>query len=69
MNELAAVQPLPKHVMSGERDDTWPVPQLDEMALRLGARRTVIEGAQHSPNTDRPLETAAALRDFWDAHS
>ncbi|WP_326610492.1 alpha/beta hydrolase [Streptomyces scopuliridis] len=69
VNELAAVQPLPKHVMSGERDDTWPVPQLDEMALRLGARRTVIEGAQHSPNTDRPLETAAALRDFWDAHS
>ncbi|MFE2635350.1 alpha/beta fold hydrolase [Streptomyces scopuliridis] len=69
VDELAAVQPLPKHVMSGERDDTWPVPQLDEMAVRLGARRTVIEGAQHSPNTDRPLETAAALRDFWDAHS
>ncbi|MEV6422123.1 alpha/beta hydrolase [Streptomyces sp. NPDC051662] len=66
--ELAAVQPLPKHVMSGERDDTWPVPLLDEMAGRLGARRTVIEGAQHSPNTDRPLETAAALRDFWDTH-
>ncbi|MFE3144145.1 alpha/beta fold hydrolase [Streptomyces scopuliridis] len=69
VDELAAVQPLPKHVMSGQRDDTWPVPQLDEMAVRLGARRTVIEGAQHSPNTDRPLETAAALRDFWDAHS
>ncbi|MER8068085.1 alpha/beta hydrolase [Streptomyces sp. NPDC094034] len=68
VDELAAVQPLPKHVMSGERDDTWPVPLLDEMALRLGARRTVIEGAQHSPNTDRPRETAAALRDFWDTH-
>lgn len=68
VDELAAVQPLPKHVMSGERDDTWPVPLLDEMAERLGARRTVIEGAQHSPNTDRPLETAAALRDFWNAH-
>ncbi|MFJ5115089.1 alpha/beta fold hydrolase [Streptomyces sp. NPDC088551] len=67
VDELAAVRPLPKHVMSGERDDTWPVPLLDEMAVRLGARRTVIEGAQHSPNTDRPRETAAALRDFWDA--
>ncbi|MFD7224234.1 alpha/beta fold hydrolase [Streptomyces sp. NPDC059892] len=68
VDELAAVQPLPKHVMSGERDDTWPVPLLDEMAVRLGARRTVIAGAQHSPNTDRPPETAAALKDFWDAH-
>ncbi|MEU2153911.1 alpha/beta hydrolase [Streptomyces sp. NPDC019396] len=62
--ELAAV-PLPKHVVSGEHDDTWPVPLIDEMAVRLGARRTVIEGAEHSPNTDRPLETAAALAGFW----
>ncbi|WP_046500382.1 alpha/beta fold hydrolase [Streptomyces odonnellii] len=66
--ELAAVQPLPKHVLSGERDDTWPLPLLDAMAERLKARRTVIAGAQHSPNTDRPLETAAALTDFWDGH-
>ncbi|MFF1957618.1 alpha/beta fold hydrolase [Streptomyces sp. NPDC058220] len=64
--ELAAVQPLPKHVVSGEQDDTWPVPLLDAMAERLGARRTVVGGAQHSPNTDRPQETAAALTDFWD---
>ncbi|MDX3852508.1 alpha/beta hydrolase [Streptomyces sp. AK02-01A] len=66
VDELAAVRPLPKHVLSGERDDTWPVPLLDAMAQRLGARRTVVTGAQHSPNTDRPLETAAALTDFWD---
>ncbi|GHF18510.1 alpha/beta fold hydrolase [Streptomyces fumanus] len=65
--ELAAV-PLPVHVLSGERDDTWPVPLLDDMAERLGARRTVIAGAEHSPNTDRPLPTAAALADFWDDH-
>lgn len=64
--ELAAVQPLPKHVMSGEHDDTWPVAWLDSMAVRLGARRTVITGAQHSPNTDRPAATAKALADFWD---
>lgn len=66
VDELAAVRPLPKHVLSGERDDTWPLPLLDEMAVRLGAHRTVIPGAEHSPNTDRPAETAAALVGFWD---
>lgn len=65
--ELAAVRPLPKHVVSGERDDTWPVPLLDDMARRLDARRTVIEGAEHSPNTDQPARTAAALSAFWDS--
>ncbi|MFJ7998043.1 alpha/beta fold hydrolase [Streptomyces sp. NPDC096310] len=65
--ELAGVQRLPLHVISGERDDVWPVPLLDTMARRLGARRTVIGGAEHSPNTDRPAETAAALADFWDS--
>ncbi|WP_411088253.1 alpha/beta fold hydrolase [Streptomyces sp. 061-3] len=63
--ELAAV-PLPVHVLSGERDDTWPVPLLDTMAQRLGAHRTRIAGAEHSPNTDRPEQTAAALASFWD---
>ncbi|MFJ8644533.1 alpha/beta fold hydrolase [Streptomyces sp. NPDC093546] len=66
--ELAAIRPpLPLHVVSGQRDDTWPVPLLDAMAERLGAQRTVIEGAEHSPNTDRPVETAAAVARFWDA--
>ncbi|WP_399929255.1 alpha/beta fold hydrolase [Streptomyces kanamyceticus] len=63
--ELAATA-LPKHVVSGERDDTWPVPLLDDMARRLRAHRTVITGAEHSPNTDRPEETAAAVTGFWD---
>ncbi|MEU6557336.1 alpha/beta hydrolase [Streptomyces sp. NPDC046915] len=63
--ELAAV-PLPFHVLSGAVDDTWPVPLLDEMAVRLRARRTVIEGALHSPNTDQPPATARAIADFWD---
>lgn len=62
--ELAAV-PLPFHVVSGESDDVWPVPLLDAMAQRLGARRTIVAGAEHSPNTARPLETAAALISFW----
>ncbi|MET9916611.1 alpha/beta fold hydrolase [Streptomyces sp. NPDC006435] len=63
--ELAAAG-LPLHVLSGERDDVWPVPLIDEMATRLDARRTRIAGAEHSPNTDRPQETAAALVAFWD---
>ncbi|MFB8030867.1 alpha/beta fold hydrolase [Streptomyces sp. NPDC056465] len=62
--ELAALS-LPVHVISGERDDVWPVPLLDAMAERLGARRTVVAGAEHSPNTARPVETAAALVSFW----
>ncbi|MCX4446999.1 alpha/beta fold hydrolase [Streptomyces sp. NPDC087866] len=57
---------LPVHVVSGEADDVWPVPVLDEMAVRLGALRTRIEGAEHSPNTDRPQETAEALVAFWE---
>lgn len=65
VSELAATA-LPKHVVSGERDDTWPIPWLDDMADRLHAHRTVIAGAEHSPNTDRPAETAAALIGFWD---
>jgi pimeloyl-ACP methyl ester carboxylesterase len=62
--ELAAL-PLPVHVVSGEHDDTWPVPLLDDMATRLGAHRTVISGADHSPNTDRPEATAQAFTEFW----
>ncbi|MGC5240175.1 alpha/beta fold hydrolase [Streptomyces albogriseolus] len=63
--ELAAV-PLPFHVLSGSHDDTWPVPGLDAMALRLGARRTVVDGAGHTPMTDRPAPTAQSLADFFD---
>ncbi|MFF4251622.1 alpha/beta fold hydrolase [Streptomyces sp. NPDC001663] len=63
--ELAAV-PMPFHVLSGSRDDTWPVTLLDDMALRLQAHRTVVQGAEHSPNTDKPLETARAFAGFWD---
>lgn len=64
--ELAAV-PLPKLVISGEVDSAWPVPWLDAMAARLDARRVVVKGAEHSPNADRPEQTAAALIGFWSA--
>jgi pimeloyl-ACP methyl ester carboxylesterase len=63
--ELAAV-PLGMHVVSGARDDTWPVPLLDDMAARLKAHRTAVRDAEHSPNTDQPLATARALAAFWD---
>ncbi|MCZ7433505.1 alpha/beta fold hydrolase [Streptomyces sp. WMMC1477] len=65
--ELAAV-PLPRHVVSGATDYAWPVPLLADMARRLDAPHTVIDGADHSPNADRPTETAAALARFWAAH-
>jgi pimeloyl-ACP methyl ester carboxylesterase len=62
--ELAAV-PLPKLVLSGEVDYAWPVSSLDAMAERLDAERVVIKGAEHSPNAERPAQTAAALLAFW----
>lgn len=65
VDELAAVG-LSVHVLSGERDDVWPVELFDSMARRLDARRTTIAGAEHSPNTARPQETARALAAFWD---
>ncbi|MGW1077972.1 alpha/beta fold hydrolase [Streptomyces sp. NPDC002537] len=63
--ELAAVA-LPKHVLSGRLDYAWPVPSIDAMAKELSAVRTVVEGAGHSPNAERPAATAEALIRFWD---
>ncbi|MEU9120515.1 alpha/beta fold hydrolase [Streptomyces sp. NPDC048506] len=56
---------LPVHVVSGAVDYAWPVPWMDAMADRLTARRTVVEGAEHSPNAERPEKTAEALAGFW----
>ncbi|MEV4922378.1 alpha/beta fold hydrolase [Streptomyces roseoverticillatus] len=63
--ELAAV-PLPKHVLSGAVDYAWPVPSMDVMAKELSAVRTVVQGAEHSPNAERPGPTAEALVRFWE---
>jgi pimeloyl-ACP methyl ester carboxylesterase len=60
---------LPVHVLSGSVDYAWPVPLIDDMAVRLGAVRTVVQGAGHSPNAERPGETARALADFWSGAS
>ncbi|MFD8598460.1 alpha/beta fold hydrolase [Kitasatospora sp. NPDC059646] len=66
VDELAAAG-LRTLVLSGERDYAWPVPEQSRMAERLGALRTVVAGAGHSPNAERPAETAAALAAFWAA--
>ncbi|GAB3127935.1 alpha/beta hydrolase [Streptomyces calidiresistens] len=63
--EQLAATGLPVHVVSGERDGAWPVAWMDEMAARLRAHRSVIPGAEHSPNVERPRATAEALVDFW----
>ncbi|MEW1636217.1 alpha/beta fold hydrolase [Streptomyces sp. NPDC093801] len=64
VEELAAVA-LPKLVLSGVVDYAWPVPLMDEMAVRLGASRVVVEGAEHSPNAENPQVTAVSLVGFW----
>ncbi|MFE5627283.1 alpha/beta fold hydrolase [Streptomyces virginiae] len=58
---------LPKLVLSGAVDYAWPVPLMDAMAERLGARRVVVPGTEHSPNAEDPATTAAALASFWDS--
>ncbi|MFJ4683839.1 alpha/beta fold hydrolase [Streptomyces sp. NPDC091377] len=62
--ELAAAE-LPKLVVAGRGDYAWPVEWQTDMAVRLGADQVVIEGADHSPNVERPGETADALLQFW----
>ncbi|MBT2448084.1 alpha/beta hydrolase [Streptomyces sp. ISL-43] len=66
IGELAAAAPgLAKLVLSGASDPVWPVESMDDMARRLGARRVVIPGTEHSPNAEDPAATAAALARFW----
>ncbi|MFF6787143.1 alpha/beta fold hydrolase [Streptomyces sp. NPDC012510] len=62
--DLAAV-PLPKLVLSGTDDYAWPVDWQTDMATRLAASRAVIQGADHSPQVERPEQTADALIAFW----
>ncbi|MGW6707572.1 alpha/beta fold hydrolase [Streptomyces sp. NPDC054956] len=66
IDELAAAAPgLAKLVLSGASDPVWPVEWMDDMARRLGARRVVVPGTEHSPNAEDPAATAAALVGFW----
>ncbi|MFR9674314.1 alpha/beta fold hydrolase [Streptomyces sp. TR02-1] len=65
--ELAALTGagMPVHVVSGESDYVWPVAEMGAMASAIGARRTVVVGADHSPNAEQPQQTARALIAGW----
>lgn len=56
---------LPITVMCGAEDDAWPVPDQVAMAERIGAESIVLDGVGHSPNTEAPEATAAALASGW----
>jgi len=58
---------IPAFVLYGEDDNAWPTGLQADMAARLGAERTCIPGAAHSPNVEAPATTAHALTTFWNA--
>ncbi|MGO8959963.1 MAG: alpha/beta fold hydrolase [Streptosporangiaceae bacterium] len=69
-DELAkavATAGLPATVVYGENDDAWLPAEQDLMARRLGAERTCIPGAAHSPAVEAPVTTAGILTKFWNA--
>jgi pimeloyl-ACP methyl ester carboxylesterase len=68
-DELAEVVAagLPAAVVYGENDDAWPPTEQGQMAVRLGAERTCIPGAAHSPAIEAPVTTATTLTEFWNA--
>ncbi|HVE99221.1 MAG TPA: alpha/beta hydrolase [Mycobacteriales bacterium] len=62
--ELAATG-VPLHVLHGADDDAWLPAAQREMATRLGATYTVIDGSVHSPAVEQSEVTAAAMSGFW----
>lgn len=64
VDELAAVD-LPVLVLHGANDDAWPPAQQAEMARRLRAEVSIIDGAGHSPAADEPDITAERLLEFF----
>jgi pimeloyl-ACP methyl ester carboxylesterase len=58
---------LPAAVVYGEYDDGWPPAEQHLMAVRLGAERTCIPGAAHSPAIEAPVTTASTLTEFWNS--
>lgn len=52
-------------VMYGVDDNSWLPAVQAEMAHRLGAARSVIPAAAHSPAVENPRATAEALVRFW----
>ena len=62
--ELAAVAPR-SLVVVGDRDDVWSPDTQRKMAVDLGAALAELPGVGHSPATEAPDATAAALVAFW----
>lgn len=66
VDELArAAAGLPVFCVYGESDNAWSPDAQAVMTHRLGARHTVIPGAEHSPAAEAPDATARAFLDFW----
>ena len=64
VEELAATR-VPVLVAYGAGEDAWPPPVQEEMAARLGAARTIIPDAAHSPAIENPTALVSALTTFW----
>jgi pimeloyl-ACP methyl ester carboxylesterase len=56
---------VPVLVSHGESDDAWPHDWQKDMAERLDAPYVIIPDAGHSPQVDRPEESARVLISFW----
>jgi pimeloyl-ACP methyl ester carboxylesterase len=56
---------IPTFVLYGEDDDAWPAEVQERMAAELGATRSCIPVAAHSPAVEAPATTAQALTRFW----
>lgn len=64
--DLSAVD-VPKLVVHGGDDDTWPPDSIDRMARRIGARSAAVAGAGHGPLVERPAATTAMIRAFLES--
>lgn len=53
-------------VLTGEHDDVWPLSDQQKMAQVLAADYLVLADAGHSPARETPVETAAALVNFYE---
>lgn len=61
---------IPVAVIAGCDDDAWPLPDQQDMALRLGTELIIVEGAAHSPAVENPgglLEVLLPLLRAWTA--
>jgi pimeloyl-ACP methyl ester carboxylesterase len=65
VEEIAQLK-IPTHVIYGENDDAWPIPDQNRMANELGAEVSVLANCGHCPNEDNPELTSRELTMFWD---